>query len=152
MNNFAKEWANTNGSGISEDVITQAIGEMTQTVEELTNSFSEMTQEVVAETMVEMNSAFEELADTFSEISQELDLEKSIFEIIVNFFNSEEWQFQIIQEQKSLRLVFQGNNGKWDCYANAREKQQQFVFYSVCPIKVPENQRLAIAEFITRVN
>ena len=153
MNNFAKEWANTNDSGISEDVITQAIEEMTQTFEELTNSFSEMTQEVVSETMAAMNSAFEEIVDTFSEIAEEIDLENpSIFDVVINFFKEEEWQFQIIQEQPTLRLAFQGKNGKWDCYAKAREQQQQFVFYSICPLNAPENKRLAITEFITRAN
>ncbi len=153
MNSFTKEWANSNGSGTSEDIITQAIEEMTQTFEELTNSFSEMTQEVVSETMAEMNSAFEELADTFSEIAEEIELEKpSIFESVTNFFQEEEWQFQIVQEKQTLRLVFQGNNGKWDCYAKAREEKQQFVFYSLCPIQVPSEKLQAIAEFITRAN
>ncbi|NES86249.1 MAG: YbjN domain-containing protein [Moorea sp. SIO2B7] len=155
MNNFAKEWADTNGSVISEDVITQAIEEInegiTQTFEELTNSFSEMTEEIVSETMAEMNSAFEELADSFSELS--IDLEKeNIFEAIIDFFKAEEWQFQIIQEQQTLRLIFKGNNGQWDCYARAREKQQQFVFYSICPIKILDSKIQAIAEFIARAN
>ena len=31
-------------------------------------------------------------------------------------------------------------------------EQQQFVFYSICPVNAPENKRLAVAEFITRAN
>lgn len=153
MNTFAKDWADTNGSGIAEDVITQVIEEMTHSFEELTNSFSEMTQEVVSETMTEMNSALEELADSFSEIAAEIDLEQqSIFDIVINFFKQEEWQFQMMPEKQTLRLIFQGNNGKWDCYAKARESKKQFVFYSVCPINAPESKLQAIAEFITRAN
>lgn len=153
MNNFTQAWADTNDSGISEDVITQAIEEMTQTFEELTNSFSAMTQEVVAETTAEMNNALEELADSFSEIVEEIDLDKlSIFEIIIDFFQEEQWQFQVIQEQQTLRLAFQGNNGKWDCYAKARELKKQFLFYSVCPVTAPNHKLLTIAEFITRAN
>jgi hypothetical protein len=51
-----------------------------------------------------------------------------------------------------LRIAFQGDNGKWTCYAKARVEQEQFVFYSVCPVNAPESKRLAIAEFLTRAN
>jgi hypothetical protein len=51
-----------------------------------------------------------------------------------------------------LLTAFQDENGKWTCYAKARVEQQQFVFYSVCPVNAPENKRLAIAEFLTRAN
>ncbi|MGK7894318.1 MAG: YbjN domain-containing protein, partial [Xenococcus sp. (in: cyanobacteria)] len=157
MNKFAQDWSDTNGSDISEDVITQTIEEMTQkmtqTFEELTNSFSEMTQEVVSETMSEMNNAFEELTDAFSEIAEEIDIEQqSIFDLVMDFFKQEKWPFQILQEQQTLRLAFQGNNGIWDCYAKAREQKKQFVFYSLCPITTPDNKLLTIAEFITRAN
>ena len=159
MNNFAKKWADTNGLGISEDVITQGIEEMTtqmtQTFAQLTNSFSEMTEEIVSETMAEMNIAFEDLTDTFSEIVEEIDIEvekQSIFEIVIDFFKEEEWQFQLISQQQTLHLVFQGNNGKWDCYAKAKEKEQQFIFYSICPLKTPESKKVAIAEYIIRAN
>ena len=49
-------------------------------------------------------------------------------------------------------MVFQGRNGKWTCYAKAREEQEQFVFYSICPVNAPENKPLAVAEFLTRAN
>jgi hypothetical protein len=49
-------------------------------------------------------------------------------------------------------MVFQGRNGKWTCYAKAREEQEQFVFYSVCRVNAPENKPLAVAEFLTRAN
>ena len=34
----------------------------------------------------------------------------------------------------------------------AREKQRQLVFYSVCPVRVPESLRAALAEIFTRAN
>jgi hypothetical protein len=49
-------------------------------------------------------------------------------------------------------MAFQGKNGKWTCYAKARTEKAQFVFYSICPVSVPESKRLAIAEFIARAN
>ncbi|MBD2356006.1 YbjN domain-containing protein [Tolypothrix sp. FACHB-123] len=71
---------------------------------------------------------------------------------IVNFFKADEWAFMEIPGQPALQLPFQGENGKWNCYARARSEQKQFVFYSICPVNAPENKLLSIAEFITRAN
>ncbi len=152
MSNFAKEWADSNNSEDSVDVMSQAVEEMTNTFEELTNNLSEMTQEVLSESIKEMTDAFEEITSSISEISEEIASEESIFSSVVNFFIEDDWQFAKLETEPSLRLAFQGKNGKWNCYAKAREQQQQFVFYSVSPVNVPENKRLPITEFITRAN
>lgn len=78
--------------------------------------------------------------------------EQQIFNSLVEFFEEDDWDFQWIENMPVLSLGFAGNNGKWTCYAQAREAEQQFVFYSVLPINVPEEHRPAIAEFITRAN
>ena len=77
---------------------------------------------------------------------------QSIFQTIVDFFKEDNWSFAPINKQPALRLACEGKNGKCDCYAQVREQQQQFVFYSICPVNAPENKRLAVAEFITRAN
>jgi hypothetical protein len=79
-------------------------------------------------------------------------LSESLLETIINFFRKDGWMFTEIREQSALHLKFQGNNGKWGCYAWVREEHQQMVFYSICPIIAPESKRLAVAEFITRAN
>ncbi|MFN6461610.1 MAG: YbjN domain-containing protein [Nostoc sp. DedVER02] len=76
----------------------------------------------------------------------------SIFEEIINFFQADNWPFVQLSRQPALQIPFQGENGKWNCYARARNEQNQFVFYSICPVNAPENKRLAVAEFITRAN
>lgn len=111
------------------------------------------TQNATSEFLEGISSIFKELVDeTFSETEEDTTANQSIFTAIVNFFESDEWQFVKIPEQSTLRLLFRGENGQWTCYAKAREEEKQFVFYSICPIVVPENQRQAIAEFITRAN
>jgi hypothetical protein len=152
MLNFASLWADSNNSEDSVDVMSQSVEEMTQHVEELTNNLSEMTQEVLSESIKEMTDAFEEITSSISEISEEIASEESIFSSVVNFFIEDDWQFAKLETQPTLHLAFQGKNGKWDCYAKTREQQQQFVFYSVSPVNVPENKRLPITEFITRAN
>ena len=74
-----------------------------------------------------------------------------MLELILNFFTKDDWHFTKIQGEPVLQTAFQGKNGKWNCYAKARE-ENQFVFYSIGPVNAPENKRRAIAEFITRAN
>jgi hypothetical protein len=78
--------------------------------------------------------------------------EQLLFNTIVEFFEEDEWDFQWMEGMSVLTMGFSGTNGKWQCYAQARELQKQFVFYSVLPINVPEDKRAKIAEFITRIN
>ncbi|MDZ8026156.1 MAG: YbjN domain-containing protein [Nostoc sp. DedQUE11] len=152
MFDFAKEWANTDHSESSEEVISQTVEKINQSFEELSNQISEMTQEVVSESFEEMTNAFEGLVESISEITEEINLEKNIFETMVNFFKQEEWQFQKILAEPTLRLAFQGKNGKWECLAKAREKQQQMVFYSICSTITPESKCSTMAQFLTRAN
>ncbi|MGB1286123.1 MAG: YbjN domain-containing protein [Aggregatilineales bacterium] len=76
----------------------------------------------------------------------------TIFESIEGFFIEDEWEFHRMEESPVLSMGFSGKNGKWNCYAQAREAQRQFVFYSVMPINAPEDKRNDVAEFVTRSN
>ena len=71
---------------------------------------------------------------------------------VVKFFEDDDWRISVEKGDSILRLTVSGKNGNWTCYAQVREEQEQFVFYSVCPVNAPENKRQDIAEFITRAN
>lgn len=71
---------------------------------------------------------------------------------MVAFFKEDEWPYTELEGGAVLGIVFQGQHGQWSCYAQAREEQQQFLFYSVCPVSAPANKREAMMEFITRAN
>ena len=75
-----------------------------------------------------------------------------LFEAAINFFKADEWPFTQVEGRPVLRLGFEGDNGRWFCYADAREKQNLFLFYSVCPVNTPAEMRPAMAEFLTRAN
>ena len=75
-----------------------------------------------------------------------------IFNSLVAFFEDDQWNFSGVDNLPVLSLSFTGRSGKWLCYAQAREDQEQMVFYSVCPIYAPKTRRTAVAEFITRAN
>lgn len=94
-----------------------------------------------------MGKGFEELAELSSS-----DISQNILSAIINFFTSHDWPFVKIQSEPVLHMILSGKNGKWTCYAKARTERAQFVFYSICPVSVPESKHLALAEFITRAN
>ncbi len=75
-----------------------------------------------------------------------------IFNAMIEFFEEDDWEFSWMEGLTALSMGFSGKHGKWMCYAQAREDQQQFVFYSVCPMNAPEARRAAVSEFITRAN
>jgi hypothetical protein len=77
---------------------------------------------------------------------------QSIIGKLIDFFQNDSWEFQRVPDAPVLTMGFKGMNGQWVCYAQARESEEQFVFYSVLPVAVPEAQRQKFAEFSTRAN
>jgi hypothetical protein len=77
---------------------------------------------------------------------------RTILQQMLNFFTEDDWHFTKQQGESVLQLPFQGKNGSWNCYANAKEEKKQFIFYSLCPITASEDKRQAVAEFLTRAN
>jgi hypothetical protein len=75
-----------------------------------------------------------------------------IFNAMVAFFEDDDWNFQWVDGTSVLTMGFTGRSGKWMCFAQAREEQHQFVYYSVCPLNVPRDRLAAAAEFVTRAN
>jgi len=80
------------------------------------------------------------------------DKQPSIFETVVDFFQTDEWPVQLVDGEQALRTALRGESGQWSCYARVRAEHDQFCFYSVCSINVPENQRSAVGEFLHRAN
>lgn len=77
---------------------------------------------------------------------------ESLMDTVVRFFREDNWPYEQMEGRPVLRSGFRGDNGNWRCYAQVREEQEQFIFYSVLDVYVPENRRAAMAEFLTRAN
>lgn len=77
---------------------------------------------------------------------------ESLMDTVIRFFQEDDWPFEQLEGRPVLRTGFRGDNGNWRCYAQVREEQEQFIFYSVLDVYVPENRRPAMAEFLTRAN
>ena len=134
LTNFFKDWTDGNLSAVTE----QATSQILETVNDFLKKLDEFN----------LDKLVQELEAAFKPTS----INKPIFEQIINFFTQDDWEYKKIKGESTLLLAFQGKNGTWSCYAKARVEQQQFVFYSICPINVPETKYLAVAEFIARAN
>ena len=81
-----------------------------------------------------------------------LTAQKSLQDIVIEFFQRENWEFTSNQNPSILRMACQGENGQWRCYAKVQEAEQQFAFYSICPLQTPPEKLAVVAEFIARAN
>jgi hypothetical protein len=152
-------WNTLNPSAIAAGTLTEAdiTHALTQFFSDWTEShLSSLTETATAQILTEVGNFFNDLADTsidtFAELVQTNPSSDTLLSQIITFFTEDDWSFTKLQGESALRMAFEGENGEWACYAKAREEQEQFIFYSICPIAAPEDQRSAIAEFLTRAN
>jgi hypothetical protein len=75
-----------------------------------------------------------------------------ILEAVERFLKKDDWPYNLLEDRTIYKTGFEGKNGQFICYAQERTEQQQFVFYSVFPVRAPEEKRSEVAEFITRAN
>ena len=116
-------------------------------------SLDTVAKDFANETVGAISNFFQELAqDTPEATPQDTITTQPIFQTMVNFFTEDDWSYAKIQGEPALYLAFEGDNGSWNCYAKAREDEEQFVFYSIGPIKVPKTKRRTLGEFIARAN
>jgi hypothetical protein len=74
------------------------------------------------------------------------------FELLSSFLDQDEWFPRRIDGKYAYSMSYSGKNGDLRCYAIIRVDLEEFLFYAVAPVKVPEMDRLAVAEFLTRAN
>lgn len=75
-----------------------------------------------------------------------------IMDIVGRFLEDDDWPVSLVEGRSVYKTGFEGKNGQFTCYAQERTEQQQFVFYSIFPVRTPENKLSEVAEFVTRAN
>lgn len=75
-----------------------------------------------------------------------------VFEAVVDFLNADGWRFEEVAGQTAIRFGFTGRNARFECYGRANEENETFVFFSILPLRAPEEKRALLAELITRIN
>ena len=74
------------------------------------------------------------------------------FATLGQFLNDDNWHPQQLEDKTIFRVYYSGDNGDLRCYAQIRVDLEQLIFYVVAPVKAPEEERSAVAEYITRAN
>ncbi len=75
-----------------------------------------------------------------------------ILETVERFLKSDDWPVSPVEGRTVIKTGFEGKNGQFTCYAQERNEQEQFVFYSIFPVRTPDDKMNEVAEFITRAN
>jgi hypothetical protein len=90
---------------------------------------------------------------TLGTVGEETDLTQglSAFAALGHFLEEDGWHPQRIDDYV-YRVYFSGKNGEVACFAQVRVEIQQFLFYGMLPIHVPEHMRGVMAEYLTRAN
>jgi len=77
---------------------------------------------------------------------------KTLFDLMVEYFERDEWPYDRVEGQDILQLGYRTEQLAWTCFAQVVQDDQQFIFYSVMPVKVAAEKRPFVAEYITRAN
>jgi hypothetical protein len=75
-----------------------------------------------------------------------------LFDTVLDFFAAENWEVSQAGTEPAVSLEFQGQHGRWTCFAEIRQPFEQFLFYSIAPLRVAPDRRMEVAEFLTRAN
>lgn len=75
-----------------------------------------------------------------------------VFDSVVAFLQEDDWRYEEIPGELAIRFSFSGKNARYECFGQANEDHEIFVFYTLLPVRVPEEQRLNIAELLARIN
>jgi hypothetical protein len=75
-----------------------------------------------------------------------------MLEVAAAYFTAQSWSFAPVEGREVLQLAFDVGGVTWRSFAQARDTEHQFIFYSMVPRQAPEERRAAVAEYLTRAN
>ncbi len=68
------------------------------------------------------------------------------------YLENDGWTYELLESHSTIAFGFEGNNGKWHCMIQTREKENQLIFYSSLENGIPQSMIEKIMRFITIVN
>ncbi len=84
-------------------------------------------------------------------VSHPSDGGQSILERVKAYFQAVGWPFTPVLDS-AIVATFEGKNGAYNCFAQAREREHQLIFYAVSPLVTPPERIGEMMEFLTRAN
>lgn len=76
----------------------------------------------------------------------------SLLQTAQQYFQHQNWAFERVADEPTLKLSFGGKNGRFHCLFVAKEEVAQAIFFSICPVPVEQSKYAAVAELFMRVN
>ena len=76
----------------------------------------------------------------------------TMLDMVVQFLKDDNWNPHQVGEEPIYSGSVKADNGSWLYYAQVKEEERQFMFYSMLEFKVPPERRQAMAELLTRAN
>ena len=67
-------------------------------------------------------------------------------------FAEQKWGFSEVDGAPAIVSELSGPLGRWKLCVQVVEEVELVIVYSICPLTIPEDRRLAVADFLTRVN
>jgi hypothetical protein len=67
------------------------------------------------------------------------------------FMEANQYEHVVVRND-CYRLRFNGENGDYNMFAEATEEPAQIRVFTYCPVKVPEDRRRLVADYLNRVN
>ena len=74
------------------------------------------------------------------------------FDALGKYLEDDGWHPRRVEDKYVYRSYFQGKNSGLNVYAQVRVDLEQFIFYAVATVKVPDEVRPAVSEFLTHAN
>jgi hypothetical protein len=68
------------------------------------------------------------------------------------FFEKQKWEQRTIEHPSAVEVSFSHPRFPWKNYAQAKEDDRIFVYYSLCPENAPVAHRPAVAAFLSHLN
>lgn len=137
-------------SALGSPPIDQERSDLQNQLETILTDLSQRAEQTLSSVTDQLNQVLTDLAQSTEEAKDPM---SSFVETLCQFFQSQNWPYQQIEmDPPLLRLIFSGHNGTWNCYVKLTSLAGQVIFYSICPVEVPESQRLRMSEFLTRAN
>ncbi len=77
-----------------------------------------------------------------------------LFSAVSDFLDTDGWQYDVRKhpEGARFRFGFTGENAILDCWIVCYEETERLCVLAIYPLAVPENKRMAVAEYLTRAN
>ncbi len=75
-----------------------------------------------------------------------------MFQQVINFLNSNNWQYVELQSNQTITFGIAGENGNFKCIADTIKDENRFIFFAIYPTEIPNDKRNVMSELITRLN